>query len=353
MDIILNGFHNEISELKNLLRFYETENKLLDSYNSTPSTKEEKIVFEISEMLKAFRLSKLQFNYNSFIISLYGSFERFIENSLISYVDKLNQLTKVYSELPDTILKNHFILSLSLINKIDQPKYSGPLRKQEIIKNLHTCINTHDAFELNKEAFAQHTANFRFQVIEESFSNIGIIKLGQKILKIEEFNSYCIEKLGLNDDAELIPSESFQILNDLAEYRNYVAHGISSEIIKNDILIDYLTFFHFFSIALIKVIQDNLLFRDLEINGIELGEITDLYQDGNIVCFKTNNNSIKKGDVLIGTNKELIVKALIITIQLDGKEIEFVDDKSDYEIGVKIDSIFKKTFKIFRLKKNL
>jgi hypothetical protein len=188
-------------------------------------------------------------------------------------------------------------------------------------------------------------------VVEESFLHIGINQISQKVLKVESFKNYTNTKLGLSANSELIPNESFQILNDLAEYRNYVAHGITSEIIKNDILIDYLDFFEAYSTALIEVLQRNILYRELEENGLELGEITDVYKDGKVVCFKTNNQVINKGDFLIGKNKELIIKAAITKIKLNEKEFDSIDDKDNYEIGAEINNLFKKNFKIYLLKK--
>ena len=351
MDVIKIKFHQEIDDLRNLILFYEAELKLHDTFKTAPHTKEEILILELSETIKRFKLSKLQFNYNSIIISLYGSFERFIENCLITYIDNLNHLINSYKNLPESILKNHFALSLSLLNKIEQPKYAGPLTKEDVIKNLHTCININEGYQLNKDAFAQHSANFRMQVIEETFSHIGINQICQQILKTDSFKNYSNSKLGLSADSELVPNESFQILNDLAEYRNYVAHGITSEIIKNDILIEYLDFFEVYSISLIDILRKDLLFRELEASGIKLGELTNIYKDGKVVCFKTNNQAINKGDVLIGKNKKIIVKASISKIKLNDNEVETIDDKDNYEIGAEISDSFKKNFKIYLIKK--
>lgn len=352
MDVIRVKFHKEILDLRHLVSFYETEIKLHDTFINDSKSKEELLIQELSETLKKFKLSKLQFNYNSFIISLYGSFERFIENCLIGYVENLNKLINLYKNLPESILRNHFVLSLSLLNKIEQPKYGGPLTKEGVIENLHTCININEGYQLNKDAFAQHTANFRLQVVEECFSHIGINQISQKILKTESFKNYSKSKLGLHEDDELVANESFQILNDLAEYRNFVAHGITSDIIKNDILIEYLDFFEIYSSALMEVLQKDFLFRELETNGIQLGEITDVYKGGKVICFKTNNQAINKGDILIGKNKDLIVKTSVISIKLNNAELDSVDDKDNYEIGAEISNLFKKNFKIYLLKGN-
>lgn len=349
MESLLIGFHKELAELKSLIQFYELESELHDNFNFDNGSKENILLEKLSNQIKTFKLAKLQFNYNSIIISLYGSFERFIESCLVSYVESINKLIDLYSDLPDVISKNHFTLSLALINKIEQPKYSGPLRKEEIIKNLHLCINTNEAYQLNKDAFAQHSANFRLQVVEEAFSQVGINQISQKILITESFRAYCIEKFG-ESESGFSTSTAFQTLNDLAEYRNYVAHGVSSEIIQNEILVEYLKFFVEYSKALIMVLTNDLLYRELEAKGIELGEITDVFDDGKIVCLMTNNIPLKKGDILIGKNKNSIIKSDVVSIRLNDQDIDTVDDKDNYEIGVKLKENFKKTFKIFVLR---
>lgn len=349
MESLLIGFHKELSELKSLIQFYELESELHDNFDFNNGSKENILLEKLSTQIKTFKLAKLQFNYNSIIISLYGSFERFIENCLVTYVESINKLINQYIDLPEVISKNHFTLSLALINKIEQPKYSGPLRKEEIIKNLHLCINTNEAYQLNKDAFAQHSANFRLQVVEEAFSQIGINQISQKILKTQSFNDYCIEIFGESESGFNV-SIAFQKLNELAEYRNYVAHGITSEIIQNEILIEYLRFFIEYSRALIIVLSNDLLYREIEAKGIELGDITDTYHDGKIVCFMTNNISLKKGDTLIGKNKNSIIKTRIVSIKLNDKITDTIDDQNNYEIGVELLENFKRSFKIFVIK---
>lgn len=353
MEAIKNKFIGELKDLNSLIEFYELEKKLFDSFEENPTKKEERIILELSQCIKTFSLSKRQFNYNSIIISLYGSFERFIENILITYVDRINSLIKTYSELPESILKQHLLLSISLLNKVEQPKYNGPLRKEDIIKNLHTCLNTVNGYELNKDAFSQHSANFRLQVIDESFSQVGVNQISSKVLKTKSFRAYIIDVLKLNEDSELNVNECFQILNDLAEFRNFVAHGVDSNLIQNEILLDYLVFFKEYTSSLVQVLSKNLLHFEIKGNSIELGEITDVFSEGKIICLTTKNTPIKIGDEIIAKNGQNIIKTTIRSIRLDDTEVENVDANSNYEIGISIDDKIKRNYTIFLIKKQL
>lgn len=346
---ILTDFNQQLEDVKKLIQFYEIEKKLSQVLEFNDSSNDI-ILGELSNKFKEFRLSKLKFNYNSIIISIYGSFERFIENVIVAYIENINNIFSDYKNLPEIITKHHLILSLTLLNKVEQPKYNGPLSKEIIIKNLHTCINTVDSYQLNKEAFAQHSANFRTQVIDESFNQIGIKDLSARILKTNIFKKYLIDFKGFDaESSEFYLIENLEILNNLAELRNFVAHGIDNEILDNSILMEYIDFFKSYSQALLEVCQENLLDFEISNNGIKLGEITDVFKDGEVVCFKTNKVIVKKGDKLIGKNSYTIKSSLIKNIKIDDTDKEESDIETE-EIGVQLDQKFKKNFELYLVK---
>jgi len=346
MNPILTEFHSQLDDIKKLIDFFELEKKLIQDFDS-PSSISEKVLLEISNKLKEFRLSKLKFNYNSIIISLYGAFERFIESTIIDYVEKLNQIIEEYNKLPKIITKQHLILSLTLLNKIEQPKYSGPLTKESIIKNLHTCINTIENYQLNKEAFAQHTANFRTQVIDENFHQIGVDELSKKIIRSNSFKKHLIEIKGFDEKSpELISLNNLSPINELAELRNLVAHGINNEIIENKTLLEYLHFYKCYSASLIEIITNLLLHKEIENCGLKLGTITNVYKGGTVICFFTNGQTLHKGQNIIGKNSKTIISAIIKSIEINDKEVDFVTGP-DKEIGIKINKKFKGNFELY------
>ena len=349
MKSVLIEFKLQLEDIKRLIQFYELEKKLSQEFTFTTSNNDI-LLNEFAEKIKEFRLSKLKFNYNSIIISLYGIFERFIENSIVSYIEKINNIIVEYNNLPEVITKQHMLLSLTLLNKIEQPKYNGPLRKEIIIQNLHTCINTLDNYQLNKEAFAQHTANFRTQVIDESFNQIGIKNLSSKILKTNIFRDYLIDVKGFNSESdELLMIENLQILNDLAELRNYVAHGIENEILDNTLLLDFVDFFDVYSKGLIEVCLENLLYREVENKGLKLGAITDVFNDGKIVCFYTNGVKITKGQIIIGKNSKTIRSSKINNIRINEVDVDTTND-DNVEVGIEIENKFIDNFELFVIK---
>ena len=96
-----------------------------------------------------------------------GSFERYIENILVAYLENLCSILPIYSTLPKTIQDNNPILSAQLISNLKLLKYSNE-NIEEIVSKLNKCLR-HDISELNTIAFTDHNSNFR------NLINIGVL----------------------------------------------------------------------------------------------------------------------------------------------------------------------------------
>lgn len=343
-------FLNELEKLNTLIKFYNREERLLENYDFRSSSKEVKFLLDLSDSLRGFHISKRQFNYNSIIISLYGAFERFIENVILTYIESINQIVKEYNNLAEEIKNNHLNLSLLLLSKADHQKYSGVLKKEDIVKNLHSCVNVNNNYTLNKEAFVMHTANFRTQVIDESFRRLNVQNLNKKILNTSSFKQYVIDKEAPNYIIEPLNEEvEFSLINDLTERRNEVAHGLTNEIIKNEILLEYIELFEKYSYGLIEALEKELLNIEINETNVQLGKITDVFEEGHIVCFETNHIPLKVGSIIVSKTFQNITKGEIISMQLKDVDINEVDDKESYEVGVKINEKFSKNSSLFLL----
>ncbi len=342
-------FISQLTGLKKLVQFYTTENKVatLDTNEGIPENYE--LLIKLTSQLKDFNVLKRTFNYNSLIISLYGYFEKFIEDIIELYVDDLNTSISDYNQLPEPLIKNHLSLSIQMINKVESNKYQGQLSKETIINNLHACINTRTRYILNKEAFRQHSSNFRHLTITEVFGKLGLPNISDLILDNKNFYSYTIVRLQKTEGEKLTADEAFDYIDELAERRNDVAHGVSGEILNLEILSDFITYFEFYSAAITEVVNRNLQTIKLLRNSINLGELTGWYKNGMVICFYTKNNPIEIGDYVWGLNENGYVKCRILSIKYKDKFVDRVDKNDSYDIGVELDVPLKKSHKIHLL----
>jgi hypothetical protein len=347
MDAVINRFHLELNSLKSLIDFFETESSLLEEYNFNPEDVIHRSFENLRSKLIPFSTQKREFNYNSIIISLYGYFEKYIEDSLISTSDRINKIFQDYEKIPDLIQEKHLNLSLRLLEKISTSNSRSNLSTQQVIKNLNQCINIKKEFILNNEAFSQHSFNYRAQSIQDSFSNFGIKNFKDLIRKEGALTSYIVSLLGKPSNALITEDEAFSVLEDLVERRNEVAHGVASQILSLDILREYIEYFIHFSVSLTNSVVNYLNLVEANELGLNLGRASELLKIGTVLVINNKFFEINIGDTIIGLGLNNSVKAKILNIQTEGKDLIKVKNSSNMEVGLLLDKRLRKNYNIY------
>lgn len=349
MNALFYRFNSDLDSLSQLIDYFEKETLLLDDFQLIPEDRVHQTFNALRNELVPFYTKKREYNYNSIIISLYGFFEKYIEDTLITTSDRINKIFHDYNRIPDSIREKHLNLSLRLLEKVISSNGRGNVNAEGIIKNLHQCVNIRSDYMLNNEAFSQHTFNFRIQAIQDAFSNLGIKNLKDLIIKEDNINQY-LRVSKEKDSEELITSEeAFSTLDDLVERRNEVAHGVASEILSHDILREYIIYFRKFAFSLNKVVQYHLNLLEVNESGIKIGKPKELLRGKTIIIINNNFVEINKGDQLIGISMNQSVRARVINIQIDNVDVDKVGNMQDEEIGVLLDQQFKKSFNVFKI----
>lgn len=316
---------------------------------------------------QATRSIKKRHDYNSIIISMYGLVEQYIEALMQNYLELLQKIVPSYHDIPVSIINNHIGVSFELIKQTDQSRYRGANTKEKIISRLNSCLTEPQNYKLNSEAFCQHVANFRSDVIDLLFNKVGLSNIMQRTMKNQKFNQllkdlelddlhYSTEKGSgqkMKEDKEISLNErAFYSLNDLADRRNEVAHGVSSELLGHGILLGYIQFLKTFGETIYDVLLQNLLQKEIRFYGHELGKPTDIYKDGHVLCVWSKNAHIKKNDYIAGHNTNEFVVGRILEIQESEIEVSEISKEKSVEIGIRTNGTFKKSHNVFFLERN-
>jgi len=244
---------------------------------------------------------KDRYDYNTIIISLYGYFERYLEDLITEYLTLVSSYVPKFSDLPSCIQEKHLVLSLDLARKADQQRFASTVRVEEIVSRLHGCFNTPEKYQLNVQAFTQHTANFRQAVVASTFNQCGIPNLGQSVRKAEPFISFLKQEDPDRDvDNYLSGGDDvvFARLDDLANRRNDVAHGTPvDDILSQDLLRSYIDFIEAYAAGVALIVFERALPFMLD-HALALG-LPILVFNGRIVCVNVPKGRIAIGDTLI------------------------------------------------------
>lgn len=290
------------------------------------------------------------FDYKLTILILYGAFENYIESIISQYILKLNIAIDSFSKLPKQIQSRHTELSAKLISFIcaGYSKYEQ-MDNADVVKYLYSCYATPQNYRLNVAAFTQHSSNLRINTIRELFAGIGISAIDMSIGKNSEFVTYlqkvipefCIIS-GLKNNA-LYNEKCFQLLDDLVERRNDIAHGVDDaddNVLSTDVLIEYADYIVALSKAIYSIVMEAYVKTTVFSQGKNtfcLGKPIKVF-NSSIVCFNNNHAKISVGDTIVGVNTcEKIRIGHIESLQIDKKSIDCILPEASVDFGAKVD----------------
>jgi hypothetical protein len=315
--------------------------------------KEQGIFQQYALWLDVQNLDARIYEYNSYIMSLYGGFEKFIESILAEYIDCICELHSEYKHLPVELISNNIKKNAELLNLLDYPK-NKDIDENALIRNLHRNINEQAPF-IDTHAFCQHTTNFRIKAITEYFKCAGVSDLGKGITRYEPLKTVLNEMHDNHSNLEL--SKTFRMIDDLADRRNLIAHGADNEdILDSDEILKMCSFIHSFAESLNFYLTDLISERiskqpneHLKLNKNKLNIIKTF--GSQVICFNSNNFEISNGSKILAV-RETEQKATSLSIediQVNGESVEKISSSDAIDIGIRLSSKFSASSEFYLL----
>ncbi|MDP1666151.1 MAG: HEPN domain-containing protein [Methylobacter sp.] len=335
----VNGFLESIDSLLAHIEFENDRNMFFQSGSKKyvgDSELEEEFRWFVENKIRPALINSKSFTYKNAIISLYGYLENYLEEIVKEYIGAIEKHCDQFTKLPSGIKKNHLNSSIELINKVQKVKASSLEYKnrtlKEIVRNMYTCMHDGSNFSVNLDAFALHTANFRYDSIHALFQKIGITGISKKCLEKANFVRELASKHSIDStvDRKVLTSLLISELDDLAQRRNEIAHGVVLNDIESlDLLRSRILLVRSYGKAINEVVSDSLnQFLYSISKKIYLGKPAKLFQKINVFSFLPNieydclgENEIRVGDLIYAENhksKEKIIVGDIISIRKGG-----------------------------------
>ncbi len=321
--------------------------------------KAEKIPTELHRIIDSLTtdiesITKKTFQYNAVVISLYGILEQFIEGIIMEYLNQINSVVEEYNQLPQKIIDNHVNYSAHLIQNLKwNKKYQNLTTQEEVIENLHKCLKNTD-YTLNATAFIQHQANIKHDVVVQLFVDIGISELTNNFRNSSKFSDFIQRKTTVTDLSQISNEVLFDLLNDLANRRNNVSHGIEENILALNILRDdYIPFLACYFQVLYTILREEtlqlyLINHPSNFHEIDSNSIISIYNH-RILCIKAKNTTFKVGDqILCKSSKGKIKLATIESIQVNKTSYNEYKVVNSEDIGVQLNTKIKDNFTFYR-----
>lgn len=334
-DISLQNFLTDINNVKEYIKHIDLTNKL----EAATRNSNEASLKIFNEHLHSFGKSKKIFEYKAIIISLYGIIEKYIGIWIQEHIDTLPNIIKNYNDLPSTLRKNNFDLSIKLISLVNENRFVKyeHLTKEDLLLRLSDCISKPSEYKLNSDAFSPSSGNLKHSKISEAFKYLDI-ELQTKLKLNKQFSIFLKQKFGNNISNR--GDDLFTIIDDLVIRRNEIAHGADIDNILNITEFDnYIEFLENYGKAIFETIVEKELEYETQFLRTEIVNIKGVFQKGSILCFEIENHKIKTGDyIIIKTPDNTFIKKQILEIQKDNKVFNQLDIDSKTDIGVNLGS---------------
>lgn len=334
-----NIFKEEIEQIENYLESVKCYNAILqlDVQKVDVSNEFKNEIANLQNISR--KINKRKYDYTVIIVSLYGCFERYIEDFVKDYLMIVIGASKKYKELPETIRKKHIDLSVELMGKIDQPKYNNILTKEQIIKNLNDCIENNRCM-INYEAFCQHTANYRISIIGEVLKNIGLVDMVNGVKRNDILKEMYIKQNGECTYDSLKLDIIFSFVNELADRRNQIAHGSISDILS-------------FDLQMQMVEKMKVFVQEMDAIGFEKAlpylvnmsyKIEKIYNENKktkLLCFELKKGTISKDAIIIKKLNNVYSYCKIESVEINKKRYNIYEAKDSTNVGVMLEKTRK------------
>lgn len=332
----LDEFTKEISELRALVASIAPVNLALSAHQDL--------------LVQQYVSIRRRFDNAAFVVALYASFEKFIENLICAY--SLLEARRVkYSELPNKLLAKHLQRSAELLyrGRLGEGRYSS-LSAENIIKNLFDCLHGINPYLLNEAAVVAHDVNLRADEIDKLFSIIGIDQICNRILGSDVLVDWYANASGLDfpptDGVQRVVIE--ERLKNLIERRNEAAHrgGNPVDLLGAASMSETIDFVESFGRSVFSIIVGQYLenFYSGSPHRFELTQRQDdgPFKNGKIVVIE------KPGQRLfVGQPVFVIIESAgarwgrVQSLMLDDEVLECVDSSTNAPQGVGVGLDFK------------
>lgn len=337
-------FREGLGSLKNYLDYLDQVERLLSGDNRNIVDGDAKLLLDSISAHPVGVTRRRQLNYTTIVISIYGYFEHLMEEIIGEHIQELNSIVPSYTEFPEKFQQTHLYQSYELLKSLGvSRKLRDRYDQQSIIANLNSCLSGTEGFRINHHAFSLHSRNFRCEGIAEVLARVGVEE--NTVAKIVETTRL---KEFLESRGESV-SDAEQYINDLAERRNEVSHGIPTDILALSELERYLEFFDEFSQALESTLLREALPLRAKHKAICLGNPIAVFNN-NIVGIPIKTIRVREGDFLIAERSQArlpFVGGRIEEIQVDGIRFKEIEPSDKTNVALRVDFNVKVTHTIY------
>lgn len=349
----------QINEIEIFLDNVNNQKKVVTELTAIKDIlEEEKLVSVIKyeDGIEALFNSAVQ--YNAIIISVYGSFEYFIDSIFNEYINEVYKVCQTYEELPQKMREKHMRKAGEYLS--NPHRFNGyELTSGDVINNIYRCIFNESDSKLVMPLLLSHGGNMNIDQIIELMSDLGIDNAREKITSNIFFKEYYMDLEGYSETTvetfiKEKDSSIFNQLSELVQERNNVAHGwvVENRIAYDKIKDEILKFIKCLANTICDVLINEYFDKLFSINKLENFDTALAIYNNNILCINSKDANLSLGDYIYAKKDNGNSLALKIKdIQINNVSCKSIEG-GNINIGLKVNRRIKDTYSFYYINNN-
>jgi hypothetical protein len=221
------------------------------------------LIDRIATLAGPSRLHRL--GYQVAIVFGYASFERYVRDLIMLIARVMSSVCTTYGDLPEGVRDNHLRLTLKVASiATERSTYDLPT-VASMLSRLLACLDGTEPYVLNDEVFADHSANFRTNLVRDALRRVGV--------EVAEDRTTPELSALLAGELSGLYARASSVIDDLAERRNDAAHGAEIELLDRPTLGAVVRFVRAYGDALAEDAFDHLARAVVTHKAREIGQI--------------------------------------------------------------------------------
>lgn len=337
-ETVFDLYKKQLDEIDLFIKIVE-EQKPFASVNQTLLGSENEFIKGLLD------LSNSAVQYNAVIVSLYGSYELFVNELLKKYFLYLKDRHFNYSAFPQKLQNKNLHDSADFLNNPHRYLNLG-LDNSRVITSLYQAIIEGQSSAMLQEFVIMHSGNLKTKQLLELLETFDF---GDPFGKLKSHGKFCDYLSSSNYKS----GDFFQVLDILVEERNKVAHGwvTDDRIAYSEIRSEFVSFFFNLCLAIKDMICSRIIQDYMDDSIIEcFNPIIELYENGAIIGINSGTFKLKLNECLYySTPNGWNYYTMIQGLRIGDKDRTFIRSENK-DISIKIDKKVKIRYQIWGYK---
>ncbi|MCB9766113.1 MAG: hypothetical protein H6739_40430 [Alphaproteobacteria bacterium] len=288
-----------------------------------------------------------RFVYAASIVHLYSSFEAYVEEIVMAYLTCLDKICPTFSDLPQAIQDGHIDVSANLLLSRQFEKYRDRCDVEEVVMRLSQSNRPVGTRRVNELAYIEHKSNFRADSLNDFFRRAGIPKLVHKLKKHSDFRTHLLDEESLVNIEQLENSIVLQRLNDLAQRRNEIAHGVPTEILSAPSIRSLTDFMGKLGQAIHDVVESEFMQYVHKHGCSPLPQPIAVYRH-RILCLSLHNQTVEEGSLILAMTPAGELRfGRVQIIEVDHKRVGTATAPPIVDVGLELNFNIKDSYQFF------